>query len=571
MSGQSHGALLDNVRDLQSRGLFLSAHDMAMAAIVAGDETPALRHAAILALARGGGRGSALRLVDDWGLRLSADPELAGLYPRLLKDIALESRRRDDAAAAAAAYETLWRRTRSAWLGVNTAAMHLAAGNRTTCLAIARTIAETLSDTGDYWSAATHAEISLLLDEAVAAQTWLAKAEDRAGTDMSCRATTRRQLRWEAGLLGSDPGLIDTLVIPDTVHFCGLILPAAADETGLRAAVACALAGAGYAFGSLAAGADIICAEAALALGIQVTIFLPYPAPAFVECSVRPAGEAWVARFQDCLQAIPDVRILGQTPQDDLDYGLVSRRAMGLARLHASRLEGRALQIALWDGLGDENALAGTAADIGIWRRAGGHTRVVPSAWPRRMRAPGAAAPARVPGAVLFADLPRFSTLDDAALAAFYAGPMMALGRVVDAASPRYRNAWGDAVQLVFDTPAEAALCALSLRDSLSPAALQEMGFSAGFSPRLALDFGGLHTVYDAVQAVPKFAGRTMTRASRIEPVTPPGSIYATEAFACEIALSHVCGVKLDYAGIVPTAKGFGSLPLYALRSRRLQ
>jgi len=166
----------------------------------------------------------------------------------------------------------------------------------------------------------------------------------------------------------------------------------------------------------------------------------------------------------------------------------------------------------------------------------------------------------------LFADLPKFSALDDAALAAFYAGPMVAMGEVVESAAPLYRNAWGDAVQLVFDDPVAAARCALALRDALSPSALEGMGFSRAQSPRLALDFGGLHPVFDAVQGVEKFAGRAMTRASRIEPVTPPGSIYATEAFACEIALRLSSGLGLDYAGIVPAAKNFGDLPLYAVR-----
>ena len=85
------------------------------------------------------------------------------------------------------------------------------------------------------------------------------------------------------------------------------------------------------------------------------------------------------------------------------------------------------------------------------------------------------------------------------------------------------------------------------------------------------MDFGGVHAVFDTVQQAAKFAGRTMTRAARIEPITPPGSIYATEAFACEAALVPHSGIACDYAGRVPLAKSFGTLPLYAVRpaSRR--
>ena len=105
----------------------------------------------------------------------------------------------------------------------------------------------------------------------------------------------------------------------------------------------------------------------------------------------------------------------------------------------------------------------------------------------------------RAPKAVLFGDLPKFGELDDQALLAFYTGPLEAMGRVVDDAAPDYRNAWGDAVQLVFDDPVAAASCAFRLRE----AATRSRGLSlppAALVPRLALDFGGLHPVFDAVR-----------------------------------------------------------------------
>jgi hypothetical protein len=561
MALQAEPQLLDHVSRLLSRGYFLSAHDAAMAGLAAvptdkSEDEAGLRHAAVLSLARAGARNSALRLVEQWGLRESADPELAGLYPRLLKDLALEGRRKD-AAAAAQAYARLWARYGSAWHGVNAAAMHLLAGEAAASRALAGSLTRR-ADAGDYWSAATQAEAALLLGDATRAADWLAVAEARAGGDTACRAATRRQMRWEAGLLGVDPGLLDRLRIPETIHYCGVIPAEGAEEGLVRAAVDGLLAGVGAAFGSLAAGADIVVAEAALARGVAVTVVLPYPPAAFIERSVRVAGDGWVARFERCL-ARCDVRVLDQAPQDDLDYGLASRRAMGLALLHASRLDSRVWQLALWDGAGDPGGLAGTAFDVESWGAAGGQTRVVPTGWRRRSADTAASAPARRRGAVLFSDMPGFGALDDAALATFYAGPMAAVGRVVDACAPSYRNAWGDAIQLVFNTPSEAARCALAVRDEICAA-------GAGFSVRLALDFGGLHPVFDAVQGAAKFAGRVMTRAARIEPITPPGMIYATEAFACEMALARGGGAVCEYAGQLETAKGFGVMALYSVR-----
>ncbi len=557
-------AALREVDELHARGLFLSAHDQAMASLAAGLDSARMRHLAVLTLARAGATSSALALSEQLLPGRSSDSEIAGLRPRLLKDLALDSRDPADAAAAGAGYTALWERHGDGWYGVNAAAMALLAGHPDQARRLAEAV-RGLPDAGDYWSAATHGEAAFLMGDADAAGPWLATAEARAGADLSCRATTRRQLAWEAALLGADAALADRLVVPQTIHFCGLIPGADSDEAALRAELAPLLRPVGFAFGGLAAGADIVVAEMLLELGVQVTAVLPFPPEPYLEQSVRPGGESWVPRYRAVLERVT-VEVLDSVHNDDLDYALGARRAMGLARLHARRLESDCWQLAVWDG-GGGAGLAGTAADVASWARAGGRTVVAGSPWPRRRSAAGPAdpRPQRTPKAVLFGDLPRFSELDDAALLTFYNGPLTAMGRAVDAAAPLYRNAWGDAVQLVFDSPAEAARCAFALRAAAAGAG----GPAApGLVPRLAMDFGGLHPVFDQVQRAFKFAGRTMTRAARIEPITPPGSIYATEAFACEAALSPDAAIACDYAGRVPLAKGFGTLPLYAVRPR---
>ena len=554
-------ALLRDVGDLHARGMFLSAHDLAMTGIDAGAGGDKLRHLAVLSLARAGATSSALSLSQRFGLHRSDDRDIAGLLPRLMKDVALDSRNTADAVAAGRAYAELWQRDQSGWYGINAAAMALLAGNRAEAHSFAAAV-RALPDTGDYWSAATQAEAALLEGDAAAAAIWLTQAEARAGNDLSCRASTRLQLDWEAELLGADRGLASLLSIPETLHYCGLIPGSDGDEAALRASLTPLLRPVGFAYGGLAAGADIVVAEMLLDQGAAVTAILPFPPEVYLEQSVRPGGDSWIPRFRACL-ARATVQVLETGHSDDLDYALGSERSMGLARLHAARLGSRCWQLAIWDR-GAVPGLAGTAADVRRWREAGGETTVLDSPWPRQRGAGNAGPtpnPTRQAKAVLFGDLPRFSELDDAGLLAFYSGPLVAMGRVVDAARPLYRNAWGDAVQLVFETADAAADCAFNLR----AAATEGRGLPASMMPRLAMDFGGLHAVFDAVQRADKFAGRTMTRAARIEPITPPGSIYATEAFACAAALLVGNPIACDYAGRVPLAKSYGTLPLYAV------
>jgi hypothetical protein len=65
------------------------------------------------------------------------------------------------------------------------------------------------------------------------------------------------------------------------------------------------------------------------------------------------------------------------------------------------------------------------------------------------------------------------------------------------------------------------------------------------------------------VTGAPLFTGPHTSRAARIEPVTPPGQVYASSAFAAVAAASGVRGIRLQYIGRIPLAKGYGLLGLY--------
>ena len=56
-----------------------------------------------------------------------------------------------------------------------------------------------------------------------------------------------------------------------------------------------------------------------------------------------------------------------------------------------------------------------------------------------------------------------------------------------------------------------------------------------------------------------------MSRAARIEPITPPGRVYASEPFAALAAANRASGFTCEYAGQTPMAKGFGTFPTYAV------
>ena len=54
-----------------------------------------------------------------------------------------------------------------------------------------------------------------------------------------------------------------------------------------------------------------------------------------------------------------------------------------------------------------------------------------------------------------------------------------------------------------------------------------------------------------------------------MEPITPPGEVYASQAFAALAAAEGAPGFACDYAGQTPLPKGYGMLPTYHLRRHK--
>ncbi len=83
---------------------------------------------------------------------------------------------------------------------------------------------------------------------------------------------------------------------------------------------------------------------------------------------------------------------------------------------------------------------------------------------------------------------------------------------------------------------------------------------------RLSGHMGPVFSVDDPVRGSRTFAGTHISRAARVEPVTPPGAVYVTEPFAADLELSGSGELRCDYVGQMPTAKDYGRLRMYRLR-----
>jgi hypothetical protein len=59
-----------------------------------------------------------------------------------------------------------------------------------------------------------------------------------------------------------------------------------------------------------------------------------------------------------------------------------------------------------------------------------------------------------------------------------------------------------------------------------------------------------------------------VSRAARIEPGTPEGSVYVTETMAAVLALYNSRDFACEYVGNTEAAKNYGALRMFLLRRR---
>jgi DNA-binding SARP family transcriptional activator len=587
----------DEVRQLIRQGQYLKAYDLAAGQLELGSGDLELRYLAVLALARSGATIQARRRYDSFGLASVGSAsiaaglaeDIAALDARLDKDIALArdgEQRRLWASRSAKGYAAAFDRHRSPYRAVNAATMWLVAGEEGRATRAARlgldvlSRAKATSSEDRYWLLVSEAEAALVLGDRQRAEDALGRARQGSESALASRATTLRQLSLVCELKGIKPSLLAAIANPTVVHFCGHRIGApgegsrfpAEEELRVQAELAAAFdrLGAGIGYGSLAAGADIMAAEVLLDRGAELHVTLPFDREEFVRTSVAPAGPAWVRRFERCLASAVEVvtAVRGEYLDDPTLFDFCARIAMGDALVRARQLEADVCQVAVWDGV-ETGQVAGTSVDVARWK-VGDHPATIIASGPPATAPNGPAAPPkRQVRALLFADFAGFSRLSDAQVLLFQEEVMSEIGRTVEKFGTHLLSGrtWGDGIYLVF-SEVGAAQCALDLQTSISHIDFEAAGLRGLRGLRLAAHAAPVFEGWDPIAGARLFFGAGVTQTARIEPRTPEGEVYVTHPFAALAALSGNISIACQYVGTLPTAKGYGSLPLYALHQK---
>lgn len=548
----------------------------------------------------------------------SLDEETLGALAGVCKDVALaadEPARGPLLDRAIELYREAHDRSGGSWTAINVAALLLLRGESTAarewaervrgqCLGELATPGAAGAD--PYWLHATLGEAALVLGDLAAAEASYRRAHAEAARRYGDVRETRCQAELLLAHLGGDRSLPSRwLPLPKVVVFTGHMIdrpgrPRPRFPAALAGRVAATLhewlsrQGEIIGFSSAASGSDILFQEAVHGLGGETHVLLPYDEESFCRNSVEAADppvpaagtRSWRCRHLDVLARASHVVMASaeKMRSDGISYAYTNEIMHGLALMKARQLGSEAIGLAVWDGRpGDGHG--GTASAVAAWRTGGMPVHVV-DLRPESIGGAGPLLPVvdvdAVPVvpppigggdtpivAMLFADAVGFSTLTEPQVPLFVRHCLGPIGELLETGyreSVIVRNTWGDGLYLVFTSVDAAGRFALDLADLMAATDWRDLGLPADLALRIALHAGPVFRCVDPVTGQTACIGTHVSRAARLEPRTPPGAVYASEAFAALSAVAKVGAFRCDYVRQLSWAKHYGTFPTYVVR-----
>ena len=596
----------------------LLAYDVVAEGLKLWPQETRLRQLMALALLRSGAVQQALEVLQKLFDEDNRDEETLGLLARAHKDFAnLATDLKDKTREWGLAYETYasaYERTGGYWSGINAATLARYLHDQEKAMDLANRVTEQCLEelprvTGDpgelYWLQATLGEAALIRGELSDAIKWYTQAGQGAGRRYGDLASTRRNARLLFTVMDLDPDQRQRIEacfqIPRVVVFAGHMIDQPGRQTPRfpdylapvvyeKIADTLERLDAGIGFASAACGSDILFLEAMLKRAGEINIILPHFKEDFIKTSVSLIpGSDWGHRFEAVLEQASQVIIASENRASGnaMVYEYANLLLDGLAILRAKMLDTELIPLVVWDG-GAGDGPGGTSSLVQHWRSHGLEPEIIdlnrlladtPPLGPGAAAAPPPAAPAEAVASVprgfteeiramLFADVVGSSKIMEEQVPNFVEYFMGAINKLVAESPerPLLTNTWGDALYSVFASVQDGGNFALKLRDLVADTDWQAKGLPKEVNLRISLHAGPVYCYKKPLFKELAYAGSHIVRAARIEPITPPGQVYASQQFAALASTQRVQDFTCEYVGRIPLPKHAGIIPLYLVR-----
>ncbi len=520
-------------KEANNHGASLVAFDIADAGLKRFANDPKLVQMKALALARLGSGEAARRVLKALCDAGHDDEETLGLIARTHKDTWLETGSHRDLQVAYDSYWTAYNgKEANYWTGINAATLSFARERKTPelagkLLADCRKLAE--KDPTDYWLPATMGEAQLLLGDLDEAVRLYSQARRSAALGNVIAMWRNVQIIARVHLQGAEiTRRIQRALRPPKVAllrdgWSGDLEQTREDLHQDGVAVA---------YSTAASERDLSFLELLQSMDGQTHIVLPYNEEQFIADHLAGLED----RYRKIKAKAHDVIVCAEQEIGSSNSGEIYAANVlhGLAEIRAAQMDTGLIEI------GKHQPPAVTSSSgFGVETRA-----------------------------FLFADAVHFSKLAENQLPEFIA---QVLNRAAALArnyrpKPETQNTWGDGLFFAFASAADAGLFALRLTAGIAAIDRAAAGLPEELKLRIGLHAGPVRKVTDQITGRENFIGSHVSRAARIEPVTPAGTVYVSEPFAALATLAMPALFRFDYVGRQPLAKAAGTVPLYELR-----
>jgi len=267
-------------------------------------------------------------------------------------------------------------------------------------------------------------------------------------------------------------------------------------------------------------------------------------------------------------------------------YSYANQLLYGLARIQAAQLHTTCLPMVIWDGKPGDDGNGGTADSVRQWQRREHAVEIIDlaqlqadakisgSARRARTRKRPAKSSPRSGGfslcimGMLFADAVGFSRLRENQFPLFVKHILGLIGKRLKRFpdKPASVETAGDGLYLVFSNVRGVGLFALELSELLETFPFKAKGLPDSMNFRIAVHVGPVYAFTNPITGKCDYSGAHVNRTARMEPITPPGQVYTSQAFAALAAAEGIAEFTCDYVGQTLMAKGYGTFPTYHLR-----
>jgi Tetratricopeptide Repeats-Sensor len=550
----------------------------------AGGSVPvSLLQAEALALARIGSPERASQILRDLGGEQANDAETLGISARIYKELGApapdSAKGKEWLRQAQHLYQLGLDRAGDAYCGINAAALSVLLDNFEEAARLASLTLRQKAQDDPYYDLATRAEAALIQKHDTEAATLYKEACALAGNNWADVASTRKQCRMLALKLYGVQNKFDECFPGGAIAiFSGHILdapgrstprfPAEAEKDVERRISDWLQAKAiRTSFSSAAAGSDIIFLTAAQRAGIETHIILPFAPADFVETSVRPAGEEWVARFNALLEKRESLTIVNDQVAGDRSaaYDFTNRMIAAKAKLRETDIQLPVFGLAVWNGYSGDGA-GGTADAVAAWCRANIETYAIHPTEPARdgvvcdtasvTAKPFERTTTALPRgykttvcAVLHIYFEDYFTMREQEYPQFQEQVLTPIAQLIATSqyAPESRYGLGADYAFVFRTMRAAGMFAGELRQRLDKTAGADSNLFQ--PPRMSVHAGPVFLMVNPVLNQYSHEGSTLTRAARMARRLTPGMPFCTEPFAALSALEAIREFRFEYAG----------------------